>query len=109
MANFILLYRGPATPMEEMTPEQNDTQLAAWNGWVAKVGDALKEVGNPFGARTSVDGEGATGQASDLNGYSIVRADSLDSARALCEGHPFLADGGSQFSVEVYELVDIPM
>lgn len=109
MANYILLYRGPATPMEDMTPEQNETQMAAWNVWMAKVGEALKDIGNPFGARTSLDGAGAAGGAGDLNGYSVVTADSLDDARGLCEGHPFLADGGSQFSVEVYELVDIPM
>jgi YCII-related domain len=109
MANYILLYRGPATPIEDMTPEQNDAQMAAWNAWMAKVGDALTDLGKPFGARSAVDGEGATGPGSDLNGYTLVTADSLDAARALCDGHPFLADGGSQFCVEIYELVDIPM
>jgi len=27
MAQFILLYKGPSTPMEEMTPEKNDEIL----------------------------------------------------------------------------------
>ena len=29
MAKYIYLYRGPATPMEEFTPEQGAEQLAA--------------------------------------------------------------------------------
>lgn len=105
---YMLLYKGPATPIEEMTAEQNETQMAAWNVWMEKVGDELLDMGTPFGERTSIDGDGSVGPGGDLNGYSIVGADTLDEARGLLDGHPFLGDGGSQFSVEVYELVDLP-
>jgi hypothetical protein len=44
------------------------------------------------------------GEASDLNGYSIVEAENLQAATALADGHPFLSDGNGKFSVEIYEL-----
>jgi hypothetical protein len=38
-----------------------------------------------------------------------VDADSLDAAKALCDGHPFLAGAPADFSVDVYELTPIQM
>ncbi|MET0739937.1 MAG: hypothetical protein ABWZ26_00090 [Candidatus Nanopelagicales bacterium] len=105
MTKFLLLYRGPATPMEEFTPEQGAEQLAAWNGWKDRVGAALVDFGAPFGARSALADDGSSPEPSDQNGYSIVEASSIDGARGLLDGHPFLAEGKGQFSVEVFELV----
>ena len=41
MARFMFLYRGPATPMEDFTPEQEAESLAAWTDWMQRVGPAL--------------------------------------------------------------------
>jgi hypothetical protein len=104
MAQFIFLYRGPATPMEDFTPEQGAEVMAAWNTWIESSGSAIVQVGNPFGARTAVAGDGTTREAGDLNGYSIVEADGLDAAVALTEKHPFLSDGTGAYAIEVFEL-----
>ncbi len=32
MSKFLYLYRGPATPMEDFTPEQGAEQARAWGG-----------------------------------------------------------------------------
>lgn len=109
MAKFILLYKGPATPMENITPEQSDQIMQAWGAWMGKVGSAMVDMGAPFAARAGVAGDGSTTGASDLNGYSIVEAADLDAAKALCDGHPFLSDGTARFTVEVYELAPIEM
>ena len=109
MAKFILLYRGPATPMEQITPDMSVQISEGWGSWINKVGSAMVEVGAPFGAGTAVHGDGSTGQAGDLNGYSIVEAAGLDEARGLCDGHPFLSDGSATFSIEVFPLVPIDM
>jgi hypothetical protein len=94
MAKFMMLYRGPATPMEDFTPEQSEQSAQLWTAWMGKVGDALVDFGTPFGARSAVRADGAGTAAGDLNGYSIVEAPDLESAQALCVGHPFLSDRG---------------
>lgn len=105
MAKYIMVYRGPATPMEDFTPEMGEAIMAEWNNWIGKVGTALVDVGSPFGTGASVRADGTDGAGSDLNGYSIVEAESIDAAKALCDHHPFLSSGTADFAVEVYELL----
>lgn len=109
MAKFILLYKGPATPIEEITPEQSEQIMQAWGAWIGKVGSAMVDVGAPFAGRTAVAGDGTSTGASDLNGYSIVDSADIDGATSLCEGHPFLSDGTAKFAIEVYELAPVEM
>ena len=105
MAKFILLYKGPATPQADITPEVGAQIMQAWEAWMGKVSASLVDVGVPFtGSSTAVVADGSTRSASDLTGYSIVEAADLDAAKALVGGHPFLDDGSSRFAVEIYEL-----
>src|SRR5215218_7046829 len=101
MATFMFLYRGPATAMEDFTPEQGAEQLAAWTDWIQRLGPALVDAGQPFGASSAVVDDGSSGTASEQNGYSIVEAETLDAARAHADKHPFLAEGKGRFQVEV--------
>ena len=105
MAKYIYLYRGPATPIEDFTPEQGAEQMEAWNAWAGKAGKALIDFGSPFGPRTAVVDDGTEGTASDQNGYTIVEAASLDEAKNSLLGHPFLAEGKGRFAIDVYELM----
>lgn len=108
MSRFLLLYRGPASPMDDMTPEQGAEQMQAWGAWMSGVGPALVDPGSPHGARTSIVDDGTTGEPSDQNGYSVVEATDLEAARALTVGHPFLSEGKGRFSVEIFELLPMP-
>ena len=105
MSMYIVLYKGPATPMEEFTPEQGEQQLQAWTEWMGRVGPALVEAGAPFGARTTVSDDGGSPASSDLNGYSIVEADTVEVARGLVDKHPFLSEGKGRFTIEIFELL----
>jgi hypothetical protein len=105
MSKYIFLYRGPATPMSEFTAEQQAEQMEAWGQWIGKLGTSLTDVGNPFGERTALADDGSSPAPGDLNGYSIVEADSLAGAKGLADKHPFLGEGKGRFSVEVFELV----
>jgi hypothetical protein len=109
MAKFILLYRGNATPPEQMTEEQSSEVMARWGAWMQKNQAGIVDAGTPFGARTSVGGDGAEQQPASLNGYTIVEAADIGAATAFCDGHPFLHGTGAEFAVDVFELVDIPM
>jgi hypothetical protein len=105
MSKFIFLYRGPATPMEDMSEEDGKAQMEAWGAWIGRLGPALTDVGNPFGARMAVGDDGSSPEPGDLNGYSIVEAADLGAAKAMTENHPFLTEGKGRFRVEVFELV----
>src|SRR6478672_2273147 len=98
MAKFIYLYRGPATPMSDLTPEQGAERMA-------KVGAALVDGGSPFGSRASVRDDGTEGPAGDLIGYTIVEADDLAAAKALTNGLPFLSGSDGKCAVEIFELL----
>ncbi len=109
MAKFILIYKGPATDMADMTEEQSKEVMAKWGAWMEKVGGALADVGSPFGPGASVVDDGSSRNAADLTGYSIVEAADMNAAKAFTDGHPFLSEGKGNFSIEVYELLPVPM
>jgi hypothetical protein len=58
---------------------------------------------------TVVVDDGSAGTGTQLNGYSIVEAPDQAAAAALTEGHPFLSDRTGAFSVEIFELMPVPM
>jgi hypothetical protein len=109
MSKYLYLYRGPATAMEDFTPEQSAEQMRAWGEWMGRVGPALVDGGAPFGARGAVADDGTNPEPSDQNGYTIVEAASLGAARELVAGHPFLSEGKGRFSIEIFELAPMPM
>ena len=109
MTAFMLLYKGPATPPEDMSAEQRQAVMQKWQEWMGRVGAGLTDMGAPMGNGTAIVDDGSTGTATQLNGYTIVEAADLDSAKALVDGHPFLSDSTGDFSVEIHELMPIPM
>ena len=105
MAKFIYLYRGPAPTTKNSTPEQSAERMAAFGAWMERVGDALVDVGNPFGSSLSVRDDGTEGAAGELIGYSIVEAHDLAAAKAFTEGLPFLSGTDGACAVEIFELL----
>jgi hypothetical protein len=98
MAKFLYLYTGGE--MAE-TPEAQDKQMQEWTAWFGTLGESVVDVGNPFSASTTVRNGGSSGGgASQLGGYSIIDAVSLDEAASKANGCPVLQSGGT---VEVYE------
>ena len=98
MSKYLLIYQGKVDPSFQPTEES----MQAWTSWGAKVGSALSDFGAPTTAtRTRV---GGSGDALPITGYTVVEANSLDEARVLCDGHPFLEDSPADFSVDIYEL-----
>jgi hypothetical protein len=102
MANYLFAYsggKGVATDEAE-----RNAQYAQWAQWFRELGSAVVEAGAAMGTAKTI---GAGGSVSDggsrsLTGYSIVSADSLDSAVELAKGCPVLEIGGA---VDVYEAI----
>ena len=101
MANFVLLYSGGSMP--ETQAEQAQV-MEAWGVWFGKIGSALVDGGNPFTpvAKTiDKNGKVSDGPVGTLaNGYSIIKADSLNAAVDLAKGCPVFLGGGQ---ISVYE------
>lgn len=108
MGKYMMIYKGEATDMSEMTEEQAGEVMAKWGAWMEKVGGALSDVGAPFGAGVSVVDNGTTGSPTSLTGYSIVEAADLDEAQALSDGHPYLSEGNGNYAIEIFELTPVP-
>jgi hypothetical protein len=101
MAKFMYLYRGP-------DPGPSDERMPLFQAWIEKTGDALLDVGSPFGARAAVHDDGTEGAAADdLIGYTVVEAADLAEAKALTAGLPLLLGGHGTHRVEVFELLPI--
>ncbi|MDA0257014.1 MAG: hypothetical protein O3C25_04640 [Chloroflexi bacterium] len=108
MPRFMLVYKGEATDMSEMTPEQGAAVMAQWGVWMGKVGSALSDVGAPFGPGAAVVDDGSSGAAAAASGYSIVEANDMAGAKALTAGHPYLTDGKGAFAIDIFELMPVP-
>ena len=109
MKKYILLYNGPATPMEEMTQEQGEKSSERWRIWMDQNKAAIVDIGSPMAAGRAVADDGSEREATPINGYTIVQAADMSGALATAEDHPFLSDQAGAFSIEVYELLPMPM
>jgi hypothetical protein len=99
MSQYVLLYKGGSMPESE---EDKKQVMEAWTTWFQKLGDKIKDQGNPFGPSKEIAHDGSVSGAatSGLSGYSILQADSLDEATELAKECPVVQGGAS---VEVYE------
>jgi len=69
--------------------------MSAFMAWAGGVGDHMVDPGSPLGASRVVTSAGDGEQPSDIGGYTIVTADTLDEAVGLVRSHPFLSRGGT--------------
>lgn len=109
MSEFMILYKGKATDMSEMSEAQAQEIMGKWAAWMESVGPALKDVGTPLGPGSSVLDNGSSGSAADLTGYSIVEAADMDAAKGLVDGHPYLSDNDGLFAIDIFEMMPVPM
>ena len=108
MAQFMMVYKGEATDMANMSEEEGAAVMAKWGTWMEKVGSSLSDVGAPFGPISSLVDDGSSGTAAAASGYSIVEAGDMAGAQALAGGHPYLSDGNGNYAIDIYELMPVP-
>ena len=83
---------------------ERNAQYARWGQWFGELGSAVVDGGAATGTAKTVGpgGSVSNGGTRGLTGYSIVSADSIDSAVELAKGCPVLEIGGA---VDVYEAI----
>jgi hypothetical protein len=104
MTKFLLAYHGGNAPSSK---EEGDRVMAAWGQWMGSLGKAMVEPGNPTAAAKTIGADGQVsngGGSNPVTGYTVLEAESLDAAVALCKSCPQLSSGGS---IEVAEIMAI--
>lgn len=102
--NYVMLYTGGRMPASET---EQEAILKAWEEWYSKIGNALVDAGNPFGPRVkSITNDGMIIESTEdcmPSGYTIIQADSLETAVSMAKTCPILKDGAK---ISVYETFD---
>jgi hypothetical protein len=109
MARFMVLYRSQMSAEEQMAnadPAQAQAGMDAWMAWAKEAGEAIVDLGMPLGGGRHLDGSQAATSETDVAGYSILQADSLDDVTKLLERHPHLMVPGN--SLDVLPILVIP-
>lgn len=104
MADYVLVYHGGGM---SGTPEEQAAEMAKWEAWYGELGAAIVDGGAPFANHKTVASDGSVsdgGGANPATGYTIISADSVDTAATLAKGCPVLDNGGS---VEVVESIQM--
>ena len=104
MARYIITYLGGDQPS---SPEEGQQHFAKYKEWLSSLGDSAISPANPIKDTHTVNSDGSvtTGSTTSMSGYTIIEADSMDSALAIAKACPFLDIGGS---LEVSELMQMP-
>jgi hypothetical protein len=104
MNQYIISYLGGNQPS---TPEEGKQHFAKYKEWLSSLGEAAVSPANPLKNTHMVGSDGAvtTGSTTTMSGYTIIEADSMESALAAAKACPFLDIGGS---LEVSELMKMP-
>jgi hypothetical protein len=102
MAKFVLMFHGGETP-EEPSP----AVMERWMAWFGELGEAVVDIGAPFGASATIASDGTPSEGSGQDpatGYTVIEAASLHDAVVKAKGCPGLNSGGS---LKVYEAVQM--
>lgn len=104
MPQYVIFYLGGNQPS---SPEERKQHFSKYMEWIATLGDAAVSPMNPLKNKNTVNSDGSvtTGGTTAMSGYTIIEADSMESALASAKACPFLDIGGS---LEVSELVAMP-
>ncbi len=100
MTNYVLVSHGGSMPE---TPEEGARFMQAWTDWYDKLGAKIVDRGNPLAVKKQIAPDGSVRDDSGtMNGYIIIRADSLDEAVVLARGCPVLGGGSTLQVLETY-------
>ena len=82
--------------------------LRALDQWAKKCGDKLIDMGSPLTHDQQLSPGGKSKRSgSDIVGYSILQAETMDDAKLLLQGHPHLS-WNANCSIEVHETMPPP-
>ena len=81
--------------------------MAAWKAWMEKHQGAVVAMGGPLGKTKRVSGNGIKDVANEMGAFTVVRADSHESAAKMFEHHPHFTVFPGE-GVEIMPVLPIP-
>lgn len=111
MKQFIVIYHAPIDFLKqsaEASKEEMEKGMEAWMAWAQKCGDQLVDMGKPLMGGQALKPDGSSvASTREVCGYSILKAEDIEGAKKLLEGHPHLAWNGA-CAIEVHEEMPMP-
>lgn len=93
--------------MANMTEEQKMEGMKPWQEWMENMGERLLDGGSPLMGGTMVQpGGSASPSSTQVTGYSMLEAGSMDEAKSLVDNHPHL-QWTEGCSIEVLECISM--
>ncbi|NRA89492.1 MAG: hypothetical protein HRU28_19360 [Rhizobiales bacterium] len=108
MDEFAIIYVGSGTPDKmPKTKEEGMAHRQKWMDWVASLGDAVVNPGQPMMEHKLVSANAVdeVNDNSKFTGYAIIKAENIDAAVEIARGDPFLDMGGN---IQVAKLMKMP-
>jgi hypothetical protein len=104
MKQFVLVYLGGNQPSSE---EEASKHYQKYVAWLTALGDAVVVPTIPLKDTSTVNPDGTIreGGSSAMSGFSIIKANSMQTALSIAKNCPFLEIGGS---LEVSEIMQMP-
>jgi hypothetical protein len=114
MKKFVAIYLGSAEGLEEWKAtddeKRKEREKAGMEGWMkwAKDNEAsIVDLGTPLGKTKRIDAQGISDTKNEITAYTIVQAESHETAAELFANHPHFMIFPGQ-SVEVMECLPLP-
>ena len=90
-------------------PEEAKKGMEQWMQWAEKCGDNLVDLGTPLSPGLKLKPQGAFENSNrEVCGYSILKANDMDHAKELLNGHPHLSGWDDSCEIEVHEALPMP-
>lgn len=105
MMQYVFVYLGGNQPSN---PEEASKHFAKYTQWLSSLGDSVVSPTIPLKDTHTVSPNGTIGEggSSAMSGFTIIKAESMQSALAIAQACPFLEIGGT---LEVSELLQMPV
>jgi hypothetical protein len=104
MGQYVITYLGGNPPS---SAEEGKQHMSKYMEWLSSLGESAVSPANPLKNTSTVNSDGSvtSGGKTSMSGFTIIEADSMESALAVAKSCPFLEVGGS---LEVSELMQMP-
>ncbi len=94
MSNFMIAYYGGNKPSSK---EEGMAQMAKWQAWIEGLGDTIINPGTPLMGTKIVTSNNVQddNEPSSMNGFSVIKAESIEAAIEIAKSDPFLDINGT--------------
>ena len=103
MAEFMITYLGGDQPA---SPEEGKAHFVKYKEWLSNLGSVVVSPANPLKDTSTINADGSVTQGSSttMSGFTVVEAESIESALEMAKSCPFLDLNGS---LEVSEMINM--